>query len=82
MAVVALSPQQAISSLAQFTQAMAQGNTTPGVGSTQVPPTQYFNIPQQPMGVMSGAAPPQQAVSVTAEAAPNQGYYHAKPRVC
>ncbi len=82
-AVVALSHQQAISSLAQFTQAMAQGNTTPGVSATQGPPAQYFNIPQQPMGVMPGAAPSQQAVSVPAGAAPaigqvittpNQGY--------
>ncbi len=82
-AVVALSPQQAMSSLAQFTQAMAQGNTTPRVGSTQGPPAQYFNIPQQPMGVLPGAAPSQQAVRVPAGAAsalrqvmttPNQGY--------
>ncbi len=69
-AVVALSPQQAMSSLAQFTQEMAQGNATPGVGSTQGPPAQYFNIPQQPMGVLLGAAPSQQAVSVPAGAAP------------
>ena len=82
-AVVALSPQQAMSSLAQFTQAMAQGNATPGVGSTQGPPAQYFNIPQQSMGVLQGAAPSQQAVSRPAGAAPalrqvmttpNQGY--------
>ncbi len=53
-AVVALSPQQAMSSLAQFTQAMAQGNATPGVGPSQGPPTQYFNISQPPMGVLPG----------------------------
>ena len=82
-AVVTLSPQQAMSSLAQFTQAMAQGNTTPGVGSTQGPPAQYFNIPQKPMGVLPGAAPSRQAVSMPAGTAqalgqvmttPNQGY--------
>ncbi len=82
-AVVALSPQQATSSPAQFTQAMAQGNATPGVGSTQGPPAQYFNIPQQSMGVLPEAAPSQQAVSMPAGAAPalrqvmttpNQGY--------
>ncbi len=88
-ALVALSPQQAMSSLAQLTQAMAQGNTTPGVDSTQGPSTQYFNIPQQPMGVMTGAAPSQQAVSVPAGAAPairqvittpNQGYVNPSMR--
>ncbi len=82
-AVVVLSPQQAMSSLAQFTQAMAQGNATPGVGPSQGPPAQYFNISQPPMGVLPGAAPSRQAVSVPAGAAqalgpvmttPNQGY--------
>ncbi len=84
-AVVALSHQQAISSLAQFTQAMAQGNTTPGVSATQGPPAQYFNIPQQPMGVMPGAAPAIGQVITT----PNQGYvnpsmtapYYGSPQV-
>ncbi len=69
--------------LAQFTQAMAQGSATTCQGSTQGPPAQYFSITQQPMGVLPGAAPPQQAVGIPAGAAPalrqamttpNQGY--------
>ncbi len=65
--------------LAQFTQPIAQVGTTTGQGQTQRPPTQYFNIPHQPMGVQPGAAPPQQAVGVPAGAAPTPGQVITAP---
>ncbi len=73
-------PQQIVGALAQFSQlgpqaitSMCQGLSPGQTTSMPGPPTQYYSMPQQQMGVLPGVTPSKQAVGVLAGAMASPG---------